>query len=231
MIFSSGATTHLNLSPTGPENGFQRLLSIGLLAILAFSLSACSTASAETEVQCNNKHCRTVAAEDPIDAVDQKHAPTYFLGPHIAFSLNKSPLSIKHSPSSLIIELEDDQTLVGMVMTQDELILSDDSEISVYDMLEWYFLRSFSEAEESQLPVSALRSVVEFKRGFKLGDAQDFTFFRKGPLLVVSFHSPMDSIHRLYIASKESPNLAYAIDLLEFKQTAVENLLTRIHNN
>lgn len=231
MIFPYGETPRPNFWINSLTNEFQRSLSIGLLAILAFSLNACSTAFAETDVQCNHEDCRKVATEAQIDTSNQKQAPAYFLGPHITFSLNETPLSVKHSPSSLIIELKDGQTLVGMVMTQDELTLSGKSEISVHDMFEWYFLRSFSEAKEADLPDSTLDNIAEFKRAFNLGDAQNFAFFRKGSLLVVSFYSSMDSIQRLYIASKGSPNLAYAIDLFGFKPEAVQKLLTQIHNN
>lgn len=192
--------------------------------------AACSTnAHSPAHPQCDTEDCRAVAKKTSLKQ-SQQTGPTYYMGPHMSFSLGASPKSVKYSATSLILEWEEDKALIAMAVTADELGLPQSSNLTVAELFHWYFLKPFPQSGSNSLSPKALNNIKAFKQAFKLGSAQNLTYVEQQALRVIWLNPADDPVQRLYISSSEQPGIGYLMDLKGFNDEAINSLLQSVRN-
>jgi len=178
------------------------------------------------EVECNLDDCFVVAEKEAVPISTAKGL-VINVTPFLGFTLDGVAKKITKISADLVIEIDDERKIVLTSISANELGLNS-SDLTTYNLFKLAFLKDFNSLRSEGLTANELMAIKAFKVASSLSSAENFTYFLRKKMLVITYYDPQSEYFEAYILHENSPRIGQRISVVGFSKTEFRKLISTI---
>ncbi len=178
------------------------------------------------EIKCDLDDCWVVAEKEEI-SVSTAMGLEIRVTPFLCFTLDGVVKKITKVSSDLVVEIDSGKKIVLTSISLNELGLGG-SGLNTYNFFKLAFLKDFNSLLSEGLMPSELMAVKSFKISANLASAENFAYFLREKILVVTYYDPQPEYFEAYIFSENSPEIGQRISAVGFSKAEFKKLVSTI---